>query len=164
MRYYLINQDNDEHLITLHRTKIHGPELVEFDYSISGSEQVKIYIRRLARSYYASTDGISWEKLARQDLPDRFLNVDQIYSFYRGYKPSGLSSGGEGELHTQMPGKVVKILVEPGAKIEKGQTLLILEAMKMENEIKSSLDGEVKAIHVKEGEALEQGVLMLEIE
>jgi biotin carboxyl carrier protein len=63
-----------------------------------------------------------------------------------------------------MPGKVIKIMAKIGDKVEKGQTLLILEAMKMENEIKSGTNGTVKAIHVKAGDALENGVLMMEVE
>jgi biotin carboxyl carrier protein len=63
-----------------------------------------------------------------------------------------------------MPGKVVKILVEVGQTVQKGQTLVVLEAMKMENEIKCGLNGTIKAIHVKEGQALDQGVLMMEVE
>ncbi len=46
---------------------------------------------------------------------------------------------------------------------KKNTPLIILEAMKMENEIKSSIDGIIEAIHVKEGDNLEQGVLMIEI-
>ncbi len=63
-----------------------------------------------------------------------------------------------------MPGKVVQIGIKPGDKVTQGQTLLILEAMKMENEIKTSVDGTVKAVHVKVGDALEQGVLMIELD
>ena len=55
-------------------------------------------------------------------------------------------------------------LLAIGDKVEKGQTLLILEAMKMENEIKSGVTGQVKNIHVKMGDALENGVLMIEVE
>ncbi|EQC48749.1 biotin-requiring enzyme [Bacteriovorax sp. BSW11_IV] len=65
---------------------------------------------------------------------------------------------------TQMPGKIVKISVNVGDTVVKGQTLVILEAMKMENEIKAGIDGVVKAIHIKEGDALDQGVLMMELE
>ena len=63
-----------------------------------------------------------------------------------------------------MPGKIVKILTAVGEKVVKGQTLIILEAMKMENEIKCGSSGVVKAIHVKAGDALENGVLMMEVE
>lgn len=75
-----------------------------------------------------------------------------------------MSSGAAGELKTQMPGKIIKVMVNEGDPVEKGQTLIILEAMKMENEIKSGMDGTVKTIHVKEGDALEQGILMMEVE
>jgi biotin carboxyl carrier protein len=92
------------------------------------------------------------------------LNVDRVFKLYRGYKPSSLGGGDEGGLFTQMPGKVVKINCKVGDKVSKGQALLILEAMKMENEIKVGTDGVVKAIHVKVGDALDNGVLMIEVE
>ena len=123
-----------------------------------------IFVRRLANNYFSSLDGKSWRKLARQNLPKKILNVDRVFDLYRGYKPSGLSAGSEGELLTQMPGKIVKIAVKKGEEVIKGQTLIILEAMKMENEIKSGMDGVVKEIHVKEGDALDSGVLMMEVE
>ena len=50
-----------------------------------------------------------------------------------------------------MPGKVIKIPVNIGESVRKGQTLIILEAMKMENEIKASFDGIVKEIHSQRG-------------
>ena len=50
------------------------------------------------------------------------LNVNKVYQLFRGYKPSGMSGGNEGELLTQMPGKVVKILVEEGQTVQKGET------------------------------------------
>ena len=70
----------------------------------------------------------------------------------------------EGELVTHMPGKVVKIEVEKGQEVKKGQTLIVLEAMKMENEIKSGMDGIVKSVHVQEGQVLDEGILMMEVE
>ena len=63
-----------------------------------------------------------------------------------------------------MPGKIVKVLTSEGAVVSEGDTLVILEAMKMENEIKSGIDGVVKSVHVEEGQVLESGYLMIEIE
>jgi pyruvate carboxylase subunit B len=51
-----------------------------------------------------------------------------------------------------MPGKVAKILVKEGDKVTKGQTVAMVEAMKMENEIHAAADGTVKAIYVKVGD------------
>lgn len=168
MRTYLIDSEKDEVIIDLKKTIKHSSELVEFEFSsIKDNLEVnaeKVYIKKLAGNYYYSVDNRSWRKLARQHIPKKVLNVNKVYDLYRGFKPSGLSGGDSGELLTQMPGKVVKINVERGQQVKSGDCVLILEAMKMENEIKTSVDGIVKEIHVSEGDALESGVLMLEIE
>lgn len=168
MRTYLIDNDKNEYIVDLTKTMAHSAELVEFEFrTIKDDAEINketIFIRKLGGQYFASTDGISWCKLARQDSPSLMLNVNKVFKLYRGYKPSGLGDGDESGLFTQMPGKVVKIQCKVGDKVEKGQTLLILEAMKMENEIKSGVNGQVKAIHVKAGDALENGVLMIEVE
>lgn len=168
MRTYLIDKNNNEYITDLTRTIVHSSELVEYHFETVKENKVvnkeTVYVRKLAGQYFASSDNIKWEKVARQNLPTRMLNVDRVFDLYYGYKPSGLSGGGAGELKTQMPGKIVKIMVKEGDKVEKGQTLIILEAMKMENEIKCGVDGTVKTIHVNEGDALEQGVLMMEVE
>ena len=168
MRTYLVDQDKNEYIVDLIKTRKHSAEMVEFEFrTIKDNQEVNketVYIRKLADQYFATTDGVKWNKLARQDSPSLMLNVDKVYKFYHGYKPSSAGGGDEGGLFTQMPGKVVKILAKVGDKVTKGQTLIILEAMKMENEIKCGASGVVKAIHVKAGDALDNGVLMMEVE
>ncbi len=168
MRTYLIDSDKNEYIVDLTKTRAHSAEMVEFEFrTIKDNQELNketVFIRKLADQYFASTDGVKWNKLARQDSPSILLNVDRVFKLYRGYKPSTLGGDNVGGLFTQMPGKVVKIMAQVGEKVAKGQTLLILEAMKMENEIKSGLDGVVKAIHVKSGDALENGILMMEVE
>jgi biotin carboxyl carrier protein len=63
-----------------------------------------------------------------------------------------------------MPGLVIKLLAEPGTKVQKGDPLLILEAMKMENVIKAIGDATVKSVGVTQGEAVEKGHLLIEFE
>lgn len=168
MRSYLIDQEKNEYIVDLTKTIKHSSELVEFEFSsIQDNEVVdrkNVYIRKLAGNYYSSFDNKAWRKLARQHVPKKILNIDRVFDLYRGFKPSGLSGGASGDLLTQMPGKIVKINVKEGDSVEPGQVVLILEAMKMENEIKTSVGGVVKTIHVNEGDALDSGVLMLEIE
>ncbi|MBT3584258.1 MAG: biotin/lipoyl-binding protein [Halobacteriovoraceae bacterium] len=168
MRTYLIDAEKNELIIDLTKTLVHSKELIEFEFSTLQDNEIvhreNIFVRKLAGRYFASNDQKNWVKLAPQNLPKKFLNVDRVFDIYRGFKPSGLSDGNDGELLTQMPGKVVKILVATGDEVVEGQTLVILEAMKMENEIKAGLDGVVKNIHVSVGDALDQGVLMLELE
>jgi len=69
-----------------------------------------------------------------------------------------------GNLNAPMPGLVLSIEVEEGATIQKGDALLVLEAMKMENVIKASGDGIIKSIKATKGEAVEKGELLIEFE
>jgi biotin carboxyl carrier protein len=167
MRYYFIDTD-DEYIVDLSRCKVHSPEMVEYTFSHIDDDKIygpqQVYIRQLAGKYFSSLDGVSWKKLAKQHMPTEMLNVDRVMKMYRGFKPSGLAGDSEGELTTNMPGKVVKILVEPGQKVSQGEPVLILEAMKMENEIKAPTEGIVKTVYVSEGDTLEQGVLMIDLE
>ena len=68
------------------------------------------------------------------------------------------------EVKAPMPGLVLDILVEPGKAIEKGDTVLVLEAMKMENTIKSPTEGTVKSIAVEVGNAVEKNAILIEFE
>jgi biotin carboxyl carrier protein len=63
-----------------------------------------------------------------------------------------------------MPGKIVKILVREGDKVEKGQGLVIVEAMKMENEIRTASAGVVEKINFKEGDLVDAAVPIIELE
>jgi len=65
---------------------------------------------------------------------------------------------------SQMPGKIVRILVSLDAVVEKDQPLIVMEAMKMENEIKAPQAGRVSKINITEGQALETGTELLVIE
>ena len=63
-----------------------------------------------------------------------------------------------------MPGMVLKILVTPGQQVNKGDALIILEAMKMENLLKAAAAGTVKAIKATEKTAVEKGAILIEME
>ena len=63
-----------------------------------------------------------------------------------------------------MPGKVVKILVKEGEEVDEKQGVIVIEAMKMENEFKSKSSGKVKEIFVTEGDVVAGGAKLLLIE
>ena len=69
-----------------------------------------------------------------------------------------------GSVTAPMPGKVVKIRVKPGDEVKADTTLVILEAMKMENEILAGVNGTVKEIRVKQGESVEGGKVLVVVE
>ena len=60
-------------------------------------------------------------------------------------------------IRSPMPGKVVKVLVRVGDQVKAGQGLIVVEAMKMENELRAPRDGRVKEVPVREGQAVEAG-------
>ena len=65
-------------------------------------------------------------------------------------------------LTTPMAGTVVKVLVEAGAEVKSGETLLVLEAMKMETEVTAPKDGKVKSVDVAVGDAVQGGQVLIE--
>ncbi|MEP7077056.1 MAG: biotin/lipoyl-containing protein [Acidobacteriota bacterium] len=71
---------------------------------------------------------------------------------------------GLAEIKTAMPGKVVRIIVEAGAEVKKGDGIIVVEAMKMQNEIRSPKDGTVKEIRVTEGSTVNAGEILVVIE
>ena len=74
------------------------------------------------------------------------------------------ADGGPANLQAPIPGRLVKILVKPGDKVSAGQALLVLEAMKMENEVRAPRAGTVKVVHVGEGVAVETGQVLVALE
>ncbi|HUF17042.1 MAG TPA: biotin/lipoyl-containing protein [Thermoanaerobaculia bacterium] len=72
-------------------------------------------------------------------------------------------AGDSGHVEAIMPGRIVRLLVSEGDEVRKGTGLLILEAMKMENEIVAPCDGTISTIRVKQGETVEGGSLLIVI-
>lgn len=71
---------------------------------------------------------------------------------------------GPAPVKAMMPGKVIKVLVKKGEKVAKGQGLLVMEAMKMENELTSPKDGVVTSLNATEGQSTESGAILAIIE
>lgn len=66
-------------------------------------------------------------------------------------------------VRAQMPGKILRILAQAGAQVEKGQPILVMEAMKMENEIRAPQSGTLGTFKVTEGQAVETGADLVEL-
>ncbi|MBT3554977.1 MAG: biotin/lipoyl-binding protein [Chloroflexi bacterium] len=78
-------------------------------------------------------------------------------------RPAVPTSGGDGVVRSPMPGKIVSVNVTTGATVTKGQPILILESMKMENTIASPIDGTVSAVLVAAGDVVQHGQTLAEI-
>lgn len=77
---------------------------------------------------------------------------------------SHLGGGGSGRVDSPMPGKVLKILVAEGDEVAEGQGVVVVEAMKMENELKAPCAGKITNVVVKEGQTVDAGTNILSVE
>lgn len=138
-----------------------------FDWDLLEYEPGKFHILKEGRGYRVMVVSADYEgksfvfRINGRDyevsVKDRFdlllekLGMDQM------------AGSGVDDIKAPMPGLVLQVNVEPGQEVQKGDQILILEAMKMENVIKSPGDGVVKAVKVKEGDAVEKGSVMVEM-
>jgi biotin carboxyl carrier protein len=76
---------------------------------------------------------------------------------WRGRKAGALEAEGRQQIVAPMPGKIIRLLVKPGDQVEAGQGLIVVEAMKMQNEIRSPKKGKVERLQAKEGQAVNAG-------
>lgn len=77
---------------------------------------------------------------------------------------AGAGGGGGGTIKAPMPGNVVKVMVEEGDEVTVGTSIVVVEAMKMENEVRSGVDGTVKKVNVAAGDSVGTSEVMVEIE
>jgi len=126
------------------------------------SDQVSILMDNRSYDISYSLDGDSielqfWNQYFDIEILDeRRLRMRRVRS--------QLDQKGPERIKSAMPGKVVKVMVEEGSVVESGTGIVIIEAMKMENEIQCRRSGIVKIIHVEVGQAIERGALLVEID
>ena len=77
---------------------------------------------------------------------------------------AGATGSGPQRVLAPMPGKVVRVLVKPGDPVKARQGLVVVEAMKMENELRAARDGRVREVAVKEGQSVDAGAVLLVVE
>jgi biotin carboxyl carrier protein len=90
--------------------------------------------------------------------------LDERARHIRSLTNGGDRPRGPGSLRAPMPGMVVRIQVEPGQSVASGAGVVVLEAMKMENELKAAGPGVVRSVLVGPGEAVEKGQVLVEFE
>lgn len=82
----------------------------------------------------------------------------------RGSSTSGAETAGVADIKTAMPGKVVRLIAAVGDTVEKGDGVIVVEAMKMQNEIKAPKNGTITSIRVSEGDTVNASQILLSIE
>jgi pyruvate carboxylase subunit B len=90
--------------------------------------------------------------------------VDERTRHIRSLTGEGQKRSGGGILRAPMPGLVVRVLVEPGQRVAAGAGVVVLEAMKMENQLKAPAEAVVKSVMVSPGKTVEKGEVLVEFE
>lgn len=89
--------------------------------------------------------------------------VDERTRAIRAMTGKGAAAAGPRPIKAPMPGLVVRVDVEEGDTVTAGQTVVIIEAMKMENNLKADTDGVVSKVKVRAGEPVEKGAVLVEL-
>ncbi|HRJ56325.1 MAG TPA: biotin/lipoyl-binding protein [Anaerolineales bacterium] len=140
-----------------------GGRTIEVDFeSVSGQPVYSLILDGKSYESYVYEADNDWQVL----LHGRQFQVkveDEREKRLRAAAGGGVAEGGEFHLKAPMPGLVVAVPVTEGQEVKKGQVLVILESMKMQNELKSPRDGVIDRIKVKAGESVEQKQTLLNI-
>ncbi len=160
---------------------------MEKKFSVNGQELTVSDYRKTAETVSFQLNGKSYSfKLLAKDGAELILECDRRIKVNLGKpnkdgetlvmaqgreclvsvagKKARKAGGGAGNLTSPMPGKIFKIVKEVGSPVSKGETILILEAMKMEHSIRADKDGKVKKIMFKAGDLVQGGVTLAEVE
>jgi biotin carboxyl carrier protein len=133
----------------------------------------KVHLVDLSRptpeAFQMLIDGASWEAGAVARDGEWLVEVMGLTTAVQVVDPRRkalrVSAGAAGgTVNTQMPGRVVRLLVAVGDAVQKGQPLLVVEAMKMENELRAPVAGTVAEVFVAEGQAVESGARLVRID
>ena len=137
----------------------------DFDYSEIGLQHHLLYNNKSYTIELVSFDRLEKTCVLKVNNNDIIVSVEDRFDLL--LDKLGMDSGTTqkmNDLLAPMPGLVLDIYVEVGDAVKKGYGLIVLEAMKMENIIKSSRDGVVKAIEVSCSEAVEKNQVLIQFE
>jgi biotin carboxyl carrier protein len=146
---------------SLYRVAVDGHEFL-VDGKKTGRTSYSLIVDN--RSFEIDVDNTEDEYRVLVDGRNYHVNLVDERKMRVGGAQSGLQLQGRQKVSVPMPGKVTAVLVSEGDAVEKGQGLVIVEAMKMENEVCSPITGEVKEIKVKAGDAVEGGAVLAIVE
>jgi biotin carboxyl carrier protein len=119
-----------------------------------GAQRVELLAERTPEAIHLAIEGVQY----------RAEVVDEARARLARLVGAGGTLHARRELKAPMPGLVVKVLCQPGDAVGKGQPLLVLHAMKMENELSLPQEGTVKSVGVRAGQTVEQGQVLVVVE
>ena len=150
-------------IIDEHHVRFGGAVLVVDLVAVSGEPLYSLIVNGESYEGYVYPDEDGWQVL----LLGQFYQVrveDEREKRLRTALQGAVQSGGEFVLKAPMPGLIVSVPVKEGQVVEKGQTLVILESMKMQNELRAPYTAKVARLRIKAGESVEQKQILLNLQ
>ncbi|WP_295903497.1 acetyl-CoA carboxylase biotin carboxyl carrier protein subunit [uncultured Bdellovibrio sp.] len=143
-----------------------GKDWVHYDISKNDYKQAEQYISFLfeGKSYLVDVIGQDTEYTVFTRNSFRAIKVFNDEMLLHESLKKGGGFGGDQELKSGMPGKIIEIFAKEGEIVKANKPLLIMEAMKMENEMRASRDVKIKEIKVKQGDSVESGAVLIKFE
>lgn len=164
---YLVRIGHDEHEVLLDGEGVHidGEDVSAHVAQVEGTPVHMVTIgdrvhRVIARRGAARGEYVLWldgHRFAVEALDERTRVIRELSG-------SAATASGPAPLLAPMPGLIVRVNVQVGDAVQAGQGLIVMEAMKMENELRASAAGTVKSLFAAPGTAVEKGALLLELE
>ena len=125
-----------------------------------GDSQITVHHNGSNHNFYLASDGLSTHWLTYKSRTFEIKRNDEIYTeeFY-----VSAEAGGDDAIASPMPGKVIQCNVKAGQQVNKGDVLIIVEAMKMENTIEAHRDAIVEEVFVKTGDMVENAQILIKL-
>lgn len=143
-----------------------GKDWIHYDISKNDFKKAEQYISFLfnGKSYLIDVINEDTEYTVFTRNSFRSIKVFNDEMLLHESLKKGGGFGGDQELKSGMPGKIIEIFVKEGEIVKANKPLLIMEAMKMENEMRASRDVKIKEVCVKQGDSVESGAVLIKFE
>jgi acetyl/propionyl-CoA carboxylase alpha subunit len=131
---------------------------------LDGAERTFLWSQLAAGEYLVRENGVQHRCVVARAGDDRWIWIDGHVHHLRiasDARPRAGAGAASGALVSPMPGQVLKVLVQPGDTVRKNQTVVILEAMKMQYEMMSPRDGTIATVPAREGAQVPGGVALV---
>ncbi len=150
----MLEKQNDNQSIVINNEKIDFSSIL-IDTNIfsvfSDGTKTNVYVAEDDNRFYVNIDGNS-------------ITLDKVKAEEKSFGEEGKNLGDKQVIKPPMPGSIVKVLVEKGQKVDEGDGLIIIEAMKMETTMYSSISGIVTEVNAKAGEQVDSDKVLLVVE
>ncbi|MNJ91117.1 Glutaconyl-CoA decarboxylase subunit gamma [compost metagenome] len=143
-----------------------GKDWIHYDISKSDFKQAEQYISFLfqGKSFLIDVIGSDTEYTVFTRNSFRSIKIFNDEMLLHESLKKGGGFGGDQELKSGMPGKIIEIFAKEGEVVKANKPLIIMEAMKMENEMRASRDVKIKEVLVKQGDSVESGAVLIKFE